>query len=59
MKKIWLLLTLVLILMGPVGLIGCKNNDKAANTETAETQEKDAGAAEKPADAKPKDHPAH
>jgi hypothetical protein len=58
MKKMWLLIVFVGVVIVSAGLIGCQKKDKPVEKEAVETiTEEDAPPVEHPADVKPKDHP--
>jgi hypothetical protein len=59
MKKVWIVITLAVFVLVSTGMTSCKKKEEAPGTETLEKKTEEAKQAEKPADAKPKDHPAH
>ena len=59
MKKMWILTILAAIVLVSVGLTGCSKEDKAPDQKTVEPTKEQVDAADNPATAKPKDHPAH
>ena len=60
MKKIWMLILLAAVFAVSLGLNGCQKKEKPVDTKDVETiTEEDIPPVEEPAEAKPKDHPAH
>ena len=71
MKKMWMLILVVALVVGSVGLYGCSKNDSDTPPTADDVKAPDTGAVEKtmdeakdkaaelPAAEKPKDHPAH
>jgi len=64
MKKVWMVLSIMIVAAGLLGITGCKQETKptpapAVAPAAAPAAEKAPAPAEVPADQKPKDHPAH
>lgn len=59
MKKRVVLVGAITMAVVSFGLVGCQNTEEAAAPAAAEDVKVEQPATEHPADAKPKDHPAH
>ena len=59
MKKVWILITLAVVVLVSAGLTSCKKKEGPVSKDTVEKKVDEAKNTEHPASDKPKDHPAH